>query len=66
MVQDVLLIWLDSNIDEEHNDDCRNTITQLKHVVNAVKTFTDGEQCITFLSENNDYKVCMIISGALE
>ena len=38
MVQNVLLIWLDNNINEG-DDDCRNTLTQLRRVVNNINTF---------------------------
>jgi tetratricopeptide (TPR) repeat protein len=64
MVQNVLLIWLDQNIDE-NSADCRNTITQLRRTVNTIDTFTDGEQCIRFLENMDNEKVCMIISGSL-
>jgi tetratricopeptide (TPR) repeat protein len=64
MVQNVLLIWLDQNIDD-NSADCRNTITQLRHTVNTINTFTDGKQCIPFLESMDNEKVCMIISGAL-
>jgi tetratricopeptide (TPR) repeat protein len=64
MVQNVLLIWLDSNIDH-NNDDCRNTILQLRRVVNNINTFGDGEQCIQFINTINDNKICMIISDSL-
>jgi tetratricopeptide (TPR) repeat protein len=64
MVQNVLLIWLDSNIDD-NNEDCRNTVVQLRRVVNDINTFGDGEQCIQFINTINDNKVCMIISGSL-
>ncbi|CAF1100498.1 unnamed protein product [Adineta steineri] len=63
-VQNVLLIWLDSNIDET-NDECQNTITKLRRVVNDFKTFTDGDQCLEFIQTIVDKKVCMIISGSL-
>ena len=63
-VQNVLLIWLDSNIDNS-NSDCQNTITQLRRVVNDINTFTNGEQCIEFLESIQDNNVCMIISGSL-
>ncbi|CAF0764174.1 unnamed protein product [Adineta steineri] len=39
-MQNVLLIWLDNNIDE-NNDDCQNTITRLHQAVNDTNTFTD-------------------------
>jgi tetratricopeptide (TPR) repeat protein len=64
MVQNVLLIWLDNNIDENNND-CRNTITQLRRAVNTISIFTDGEECIQFIENITDGKACMIISGAL-
>jgi hypothetical protein len=51
LAQNVLLIWLDSNIDM-NDPDCRNPITQLRCVVNSINTCTDS-------SEN----VCMIISA---
>jgi hypothetical protein len=64
MVQNVVLIWLDSNADD-NNEDCRNTVAQLRRVVNDINTFGDGEQCIQFINTINDNKVCMIISGSL-
>jgi len=63
-VQNVLLIWLDNNIDD-NSTDSRNTITQLQRVVNDINTFTDGEECIEFLDTITDNKACMIISGLL-
>ncbi|CAF1424150.1 unnamed protein product [Rotaria sp. Silwood1] len=64
MVQNVLLIWLDKNIDDK-SADCRNTLTQLRRVVNTINTFNDCEQCIEFLKDIHDDNVCMIISGSL-
>jgi tetratricopeptide (TPR) repeat protein len=64
MVQNVLVIWLDRNIDDI-NVDCRNTITQLQRVVNSINKYTDGEECIKFLKSMKDEKACMIISGSL-
>jgi tetratricopeptide (TPR) repeat protein len=63
-VQNVLLIWLDSNFDDS-KEDCHNTVVQLRRVVNDIHTFGDGEQCIQFLNTIDDNKVCMIISGSL-
>ncbi|CAF1216608.1 unnamed protein product [Adineta steineri] len=63
-MQNVLLIWLDNNINE-NNADCSNTIKQLKRVVNNINTFTDGDQCIEFIQTINNNKVCMIVSGSL-
>ncbi|CAF0999210.1 unnamed protein product [Adineta steineri] len=63
-MQNVLLIWLDNNINET-TADCSNTIKQLKRVVNNIITFTDGEECVEFIQTINNNKVCMIVSGAL-
>jgi tetratricopeptide (TPR) repeat protein len=64
MVQNVMLVWLDSSIDKD-NTDCQNTITQLRRTVNDVNTFTDGDQCIEFINTITNNKACMIISGSL-
>ena len=64
MIQNVLLIWLDSNIDE-NSSDCQNTITRLRRAVNVVNIYTDGDQCVQFLQDMGNEKACMIISGAL-
>ncbi|CAF0822971.1 unnamed protein product [Adineta steineri] len=63
-MQNVLLIWLDSNIDET-DDDCQNTITKLRSVVNDVNRYTNGDKCLEFIQTVVDKKVCMIISGSL-
>ena len=62
-VQNILLIWLDGNIDENRSD-CRNTIRCLRDAVNNVNTFTDNQKCIQFLEDMADEQICMIISGA--
>ncbi|CAF0891276.1 unnamed protein product [Adineta steineri] len=63
-MQNVLLIWLDNNIND--NDvDCSNTIKQLKRVVNNVNTFTDREECFEFILTIENNKICMIVSGSL-
>ena len=64
MVQNVLLIWVDNNIDDS-NEDCHNTITQLQRIVNTIRTFTNADECVEFLESIENEKACMIISGAL-
>ncbi|CAF1069324.1 unnamed protein product [Adineta steineri] len=63
-IQNALLIWLDSNIDETNND-CQNTITKLRCAVNDISTYTNGDECLEFIQTIVDNKVCMIISGSL-
>ncbi|CAF1311680.1 unnamed protein product [Adineta steineri] len=63
-MQNVLLLWLDNNIDH-NNADCSNTIKRLKRVVKNVNTFTDSDQCVEFIQTITNNKVCMIVSGSL-
>ncbi|CAF1444681.1 unnamed protein product [Adineta steineri] len=63
-MQNVLLVWLDSTIDES-NGECQNTISTLQRAVNDVNTYTDGDQCLEFIQTVVDNKVCMIVSGSL-
>ncbi|CAF0957054.1 unnamed protein product [Adineta steineri] len=63
-MQNVLLIWLDSNIDET-NDDYQNTMTKLRRAVSAISTYTNDDQCLEFIQTVVDNKIFMIISGSL-
>ena len=65
MVQNFHLVWLDGTIDEVKSDDCRNSITKLRQVVNTVNTFTDVDECIDFINSIEQEKAFMICSGAL-
>ncbi|CAF1442116.1 unnamed protein product [Adineta steineri] len=62
--QNVLLIWLDSNINET-NDGCQNTIRKLRHAVNDINTYTNGDECLEFIQTIKNNKVCIIVSGLL-
>ena len=62
--QDVLLIWLDSNIDEKSSD-CRKTITEFRRVIDNVKTFIDADECIQFIEDLHSEKTFIVISGSL-
>ncbi|CAF1428833.1 unnamed protein product [Adineta ricciae] len=63
-IHNVLLIWLDANIDE-NNEDCQNTMKHLRRAVNELNAYTDGEECIQFIKTIKDRKVYMIISDSL-
>ena len=65
MVKNIMLIWLDNNIDDDNNEDYHNTICQLRRVPNAINTFTDGDQCVQFTNNIDTGKASMIISGSL-
>ena len=64
MVQNFLLLWLDGSIDEDNNDDCRNSIAKLRQVVNSVNTFTNVDKCIDFIDGIKEERIFMISSGA--
>ena len=64
MAQNILLIWLDSNIDQA-NTDCQHTLIHLKRVINTIHTFTNIDDCVQFLQKNQYDKICMIVSGSL-
>ncbi|CAF0901422.1 unnamed protein product [Adineta steineri] len=63
-VKNILLIWLDNNIDES-NEDCQNTILQLRHAVNDINIFTNDDECIEFIASIYDNKTCIVMPGYL-
>ena len=63
MIQNFHLVWLDGSIDEENDDDCRNSIKKLRQVVNTVNTFTDVDKCIDFITDINEEMTSIIVSG---
>ena len=64
-VQNFHLVWLDESIDEVNNDDCHNSITKLRQIVNTVNTFTDVDECVDFITDIESGMAFMIVSGSL-
>ncbi|CAF0764160.1 unnamed protein product [Adineta steineri] len=64
MVQNYLLIWIDASIDEA-DEDCQNTLAQLKNVVNDVNLCTESDQCIEVLKKIDQEQAFVITSGSL-
>ncbi|CAF3134546.1 unnamed protein product [Rotaria sp. Silwood2] len=64
MVQNFLLVWLDTKIDES-SDDYLNCIKQLRQTFNTIEIFRDTDECIDYISELQNEKVFLIISGTL-
>ncbi|CAF5118510.1 unnamed protein product, partial [Rotaria sp. Silwood1] len=62
--ENYLVIWVDENIDMA-NEDCQNTIEQLRAVVNQINTCATADQCIQQLMENQEEISFVISSGAL-
>jgi tetratricopeptide (TPR) repeat protein len=65
IVQNFILIWLDTNLDEESDNNCRNTVAQLRNIVNTVKRFIDADECIDFLTDTQDEKIFLVLCASL-
>ncbi|CAF3219994.1 unnamed protein product [Rotaria socialis] len=63
-VQNYLVVWLDTNIDEkkEHFQKC---LTELRKIAVALDLFTDVDQCMEYLKRIDGQKVFLITSGSL-
>jgi tetratricopeptide (TPR) repeat protein len=57
-----LLVWLDEDIDEINNEYYQNCMIELRKVVNTVKTFINANECIDFVTNNENEKIYMILS----
>ena len=64
ILQNYLLLWVDDNVSEA-NDDCQETLEQLRTVVNEVNVFADSDACVKFLQNVNKEKVFVITNDAL-
>lgn len=64
MVQNVLLIWLNKNIDNSY-EDYQDTMMYLRRIINKIDIFTDAAECIEFLMNVYDENIIIIISDAL-
>ncbi|CAF1347603.1 unnamed protein product [Adineta ricciae] len=62
-MQDVIVVWLDTHTVIPYY---QNAMTQLQHIANDIHTFTDNDQCVEFIIDSIDSKVCLIISAAVE
>ncbi|CAF4429180.1 unnamed protein product [Rotaria sp. Silwood2] len=64
IVQNFVLVWLDSTIDET-NSDCLNTIKKLRLIASTFHTFTDWSKCFEYIIGIKTLKVFVIVSGTL-
>ncbi|CAF1555162.1 unnamed protein product, partial [Adineta steineri] len=62
MTQNYLLVWVDASIDQTSKV-CKNTLAQLRTVVNDVTMYTQPDECMQFLDNLNDEKAFLIIPG---
>lgn len=65
VTQNFIVIWLDGNIAHDEEEDCVNTITKLKNKVNKLVTFSNIQECISFIGTMKDEQVFFITSGTL-
>jgi tetratricopeptide (TPR) repeat protein len=59
ILQNFILFWLNDNINE---DATSHMVTQLRQVINTVKTFTDVNQLVDFTNDMKDVQIFMIFS----
>jgi hypothetical protein len=64
IVQNFILVWLDSSINQS-NEDCSNSLGKLRRIVNTINTFTEPGECLHFIGEMKDENIFLIVSGAL-
>ncbi|CAM4830548.1 unnamed protein product [Rotaria magnacalcarata] len=64
IIQNFRLIWLDKNIDEL-SDDYINSIKQLRRTINTIEIFHDTNECMGYLSQIQNEKLFLVVSGAL-
>ncbi|CAF3818168.1 unnamed protein product [Adineta steineri] len=64
IIENFLVVWLDPNLQDIIDDDCRDIIDQLRSIVNSIDIYSDVDYCIDFLSDIKDEKAFMILSGA--
>ena len=57
-----IVVWLDSNM-SKLNENKKNFIVQLQHVVNTVKTFVDPDECVEFITTVNDKKLFLTLTS---
>lgn len=64
ILQNFILIWLDTNINLSQKD-CQYTISQLRQIVNSITTFTKPDECHNLIKSTKDEQIFLIVSGTL-
>ncbi len=65
LVSDVLFIWLDPNIDVS-DEDKKNTIHQVRHIINSYRTFTNIDECINFVTDVKTERIFIIMPCSID
>jgi tetratricopeptide (TPR) repeat protein len=61
--QNFLLLWLNGNTDDASDQDCYNSSIKLRQVVNTMNIFTDADECIDFITDIEEERIFLIVSG---
>ncbi|CAF3850848.1 unnamed protein product, partial [Rotaria sp. Silwood1] len=64
IIQNFLILWLDEEIDEVI-DEYYNSIQHLQRIVNTIEPFNDTDECVDYLSQLQNEKAFLIVSGTL-
>ncbi|CAF3800177.1 unnamed protein product [Rotaria socialis] len=64
ILQNFLLVWLDTNFDES-KEDFQRSIQLIRNIVASITTFKDVEQCVDFISDIEDEKVFLIVTDSI-
>jgi tetratricopeptide (TPR) repeat protein len=64
LFQNVLLIWVDSNIDLD-NQDVQHTLTQLRSIIYSIETYSTLDDAIARIEEIQNEAIYLITSGAI-
>ncbi|CAF3385880.1 unnamed protein product [Rotaria socialis] len=64
IVQNFVLIWLDTGITEMQKD-CPYTISELNKIYNSITLYTDLDDCRKFIEKPRDEQIFLIVSGKL-
>src|SRR5690349_20896143 len=63
-IENFIVIWLDSKANEANND-TQHTIKCLQRMVNTIRKFSNPDECVNYLTEIENEKVFVIVSGRL-
>jgi hypothetical protein len=56
-------LWLDQNVNS--TEDNRDTLQELRQVINHLRTFDNSDACEEYIREITQEKVVLIVSGSL-
>ncbi|CAF1402462.1 unnamed protein product [Adineta ricciae] len=63
-IRNIIIVWLIDNI-LYNNPDFENTLEEIRQIISDIYTFTDNDQCIEFILNITNCKVCMITSESV-